>query len=71
MVSIQKKENGGTNLGESSALCDSFRSFDKGAQVKSGNLGVSHKFHEIVDNNHRASLNLHTSVIESTDEEGN
>ena len=58
-----------TNLGESSSGCDFLHTVNEGAEVSCSNIWVSNKLDEIINNDHCTTLNLHTSVIQSTKHE--
>lgn len=56
-----------TNLRESSAGCNFLDTVNQRAEVSCSNIWVSNKLDEVINNDDRATLNVHTSVIQSTE----
>lgn len=52
------------NLGKCSTLRNFFDAVHERAQIPRSDLRVSHELHEVVNDYHRAPLNLHTPVIQ-------
>ena len=58
-----------TYLGESRALGNLLHTLDERAQVDRCHVRVANKLHEVVNDNHGATLNLHAPVIEGAQEQ--
>ena len=58
-----------TNLRESGSGCDLLHTVNQGAKVSCSNIWISNELDEIINNDHCTTLNLHTSVIQSTKHE--
>ena len=53
-----------TDLGECGALRNLFDTVYERAEIPRSNLRVSHELHEVVNDDHRAPLNLHAPVVQ-------